>query len=329
MESVDYPIWLWTAFTVGIVIILAFDLWVIQKEAHAPSFREAALWSAFWIVLALAFGGYIFLHYGTHKGLEYITGYLIEKSLSIDNVFVWMVVFQYFAVPPRYQHRVLFYGVLGAIVMRALFIAAGVTLINLFHWIVFVFGAILIFTGIRLAVRHGEEVHPERNPVVRLARRFLPMTAEYHGQRFFVRRGHMLLATPMLLVLLVVESTDVVFAIDSIPAILAITRDGFIVWTSNVMAILGLRALYFLVVGVLGLFRYLNYGLAAVLVFVGVKMLISEFYKIHVGISLGVVATIIGIAILASVIAERREARRLAAAGRPADPPGEGASAAH
>ncbi len=298
----DFPLWLWFAFTAFVIVLLAIDLGIFHREAHVVGFREAAVWSVIWIALALLFNLYIFLAYGKQAGLEFLTGYLVEKSLSLDNVFVWMVIFSYFAVPAQYQHRVLFYGILGAIVFRGLFIATGVTLLNLFHWVVYVFGALLIFTGIRLAVRQEEEVHPERNPLVRLTRRIFPMTSGYHGQKFFVRAGKRLMATPLLLVLVVVESTDVLFAVDSIPAILAITRDPFIVWTSNVFAILGLRALFFLLAGVLGIFVHLHYGLAAILVFVGIKMVLSEFYKIPIGISLGVVAGILLVTILVSLL---------------------------
>lgn len=298
----DFPLWLWFAFTAFVIVLLAIDLGIFHREAHVVGFKEAAVWSVIWIALALLFNLYIFLAYGKQAGLEFLTGYLVEKSLSLDNVFVWMVIFSYFAVPAQYRHRVLFYGILGAIVFRGLFIATGVTLLNLFHWVVYVFGALLIFTGVRLAVRQEEEVHPERNPLVRLTRRIFPMTSGYHGQKFFVRDGKRLMATPLLLVLVVVESTDVLFAVDSIPAILAITRDPFIVWTSNVFAILGLRALFFLLAGVLGIFVHLHYGLAAILVFVGIKMMISEFYKIPIGISLGVVAGILLVTILVSLL---------------------------
>jgi tellurite resistance protein TerC len=239
--------------------------------------------------------------------LEFLTGYLIEWSLSVDNMFVFAVIFSYFAVPAQYQHRVLFWGILGALLMRGALILVGTTLIERFHWIIYVFGGFLILTGIKLFRQRGETVHPEKNPVLRLARRWLPLTKQHEGQKFFVRRNGRLWATPLFLVLLIVETTDLVFAVDSIPAIFAITTDPFIVYTSNVCAILGLRALYFLLAGVMGMFRYLKVGLAAVLCFVGAKMMVMEVYKIPIGLSLGVVGTILTVAILASVAAARRE----------------------
>jgi len=313
----EYPVWAWAAFTLAVLGMLLVDLLVFHREAHEVRVKEAALWSGIWIAAGLLFGLFVWWNHGSQAGLEYYTGYLIEKSLSLDNVFVWMVVFSYFAVHPRYQHRVLFWGVVGAIVLRGLFIAAGVSLLEAFHWLVYVFGALLIVTGVRLALAGEERVDPERNPILRLVRRMVPMTESYVGQAFFVRRAGRLMATPMLAVLVVVETTDVMFALDSVPAVLAITREPFIVWTSNVAAILGLRALYFLIAGVLAQFRYLNYGLAVVLAYVGVKMAISEFYKIPTPISLAVIAAIVGTAIAASVVAERRE--RLQAA-QPANP---------
>ncbi len=313
----DYPIWAWVAFTVGVIFMLLLDLQVFHREAHEVRVREAAAWSLVWIAAGVLFGWFVWWERGSQAGLEYFTAYLIEKSLSLDNVFVWMVVFGYFAVAPRYQHRVLFWGVVGAIVMRGIFIAAGVSLLKAFHWVVYVFGAILVITGLRLAFRGEEEVLPEHNPVLRMVRRLIPMTETYEGQAFFVRRAGRLMATPMLAVLVVVETTDLMFAVDSVPAVLAITREPFIVWTSNVAAILGLRALYFLIAGVLRQFRYLHYGLAVVLIYVGGKMAASEFYKIPTPISLGVIAAIVGTAIVLSVVAEIRER---AQAAQPVNP---------
>lgn len=301
------PIWLWVGFTFIVLFILALDLGVFHRRARVVGLREAAIWYTVWVSLALLFNLGIFLWLGAAKGTEFLTGYIIELSLSVDNIFVFLVIFSYFAVPAQYQHRVLFYGILGAIVMRGLFIATGVTLLNMFHWVIYIFGAFLVFTGIRLALRKEGQVHPERNPILRLARRFLPVTRKYHGQRFFLRQHGRWVATPLFLVLLALEATDLVFAVDSVPAILAITRDPFIVWTSNVMAILGLRALFFLLSGILRLFRYLNVGLALVLCFVGVKMLASEFYTMPTIISLGVIAGILAATILASYVAARRE----------------------
>ena len=304
----DYPIWLWVGFTVFVLLLLTIDLGVFHRKAHAVSLREAAVWYVVWVSLAILFNLGIFLWLGADKGTEFLAGYIIEVSLSVDNVFVWLIIFSYFAVPAQYQHRVLFLGILGAIVFRGLFIATGVTLLNMFGWLIFIFGAFLIFTGIKLALRKEEEVHPERNPVVRLVRHFLPVTPGYEGQRFFIRRHGRLMATPLFMVLLVVEASDLVFAMDSVPAILAITRDPFIVWTSNVFAILGLRALFFLVAGILRHFRYLKVGLALVLCFVGAKMLVSDFYHVSTPLSLGVVAGILAVTMLASYLATRREA---------------------
>jgi len=313
----EYPIWAWAAFTVGVIFMLLLDLQVFHREAHEVRAREAAAWSLVWIAAGVLFGLFVWWERGGQAGLEYFTAYLIEKSLSLDNVFVWMVVFGYFALAPRYQHRVLFWGVVGAIVMRGLFIAAGVSLLKAFHWVVYVFGAILVVTGLRLAFKGEEEVLPEHNPILRVVRRFIPMTETYEGQAFFVRRAGRLMATPMLAVLVVVETTDIMFAVDSVPAVLAITREPFIVWTSNVAAILGLRALYFLISGVLRQFRYLHYGLAVVLIYVGGKMAASEFYKIPTLISLGVIAVIVGTAIVLSAVAEMRER---AQAAQPVNP---------
>jgi tellurite resistance protein TerC len=293
---------LWAAFNVVVFVMLALDLGVFHRKAHTVHLREAAIWSAVWIGLSLVFNGVVYLWKGSEAGLQFLTGYLIEKSLSIDNIFVFVLIFSYFSVPAAYQHRVLFWGILGALVMRAILIAAGVVLIEKFHWIIYVFGAFLIFTGWRMA-RHSEvEIHPEANPVVRLARRFLPLHPNYEGQRFFVRQGGRLLATPLFLVLLIVESTDLVFAVDSIPAILAISTDPFIVYTSNVFAILGLRALYFLLAGIIDRFRYLRVGLAVVLVFVGFKMVVSDLYRIPIAVALGVVGGVILASIIASLV---------------------------
>ncbi len=287
--------------------MLGVDLGVFHRKAHVPSFKEAAIWSIVWIAVALIFNGVVWVWLGHQKALEFFTGYLVEKALSADNIFVFAVIFNYFAVPPEYRHRVLFWGVLGAIVFRLTFILAGTALLKKFHWVIYIFGIIVIVSGIKLLTRKEEEIDPERNPVLQLARRFLPVTPSYHGQKFFVRSNGKLFATPLMLVLLVVESTDIVFAVDSIPAIFAITRDPFIVFTSNICAILGLRALYFLLEGMIRLFRYLDEGLAVILVFIGVKMLLSEFYKIPTWVALGFVATVLTITIVLSLIAERRE----------------------
>lgn len=307
METASFPVpvWAWIAFILFVVGMLAIDLLVFHRRAHRITIREAGLWSAVWVSLAMLFSVLVTLWMGPSKGLEFVTGYIIEWSLSVDNLFVFLVLFSYFAVAPEFRHRVLFYGILGAILMRGAFIAGGLVLLALFHWVIYVFGAFLIFTGFKLAVRTEEEVEPERNPVLRLARRYLPVTERYEGQRFFVRRAGRWMATPMFLVLLAVESTDVVFAVDSVPAVLAITRDPFIVYTSNVFAILGLRALFFLLAGILEYFSYLRYGLAAVLVFVGIKMVIADFYKIPTPISLAVVGGLLATSMLASYLSVR------------------------
>jgi tellurite resistance protein TerC len=320
MDASTYsvPIWAWAGFIGFIVAMLLLDLVVVNRHAHAPTFREAAAWSAIWVGLAGAFAGLVGATLGAAPALQFVTGYVIEWSLSVDNLFVFLVIFSYFRVPPEARHRVLFYGILGAIVMRAIFIAGGIALLTLFHWIIYVFGAFLIVTGAKLALQSEGHIEPEKNPVLALARRWVPVTRAYEGAAFFVRQptGRRL-ATPLFLVLLVIESTDIVFAVDSVPAILAITRDPFIVYTSNLFAILGLRALFFLIAGVLEYFRYLRYGLSAVLVFVGLKMLAADVYKIHPGLSLAIIATLLGISIVASIIAVRREERAAQAADMP------------
>ncbi|MDO8690373.1 MAG: TerC family protein [Dehalococcoidia bacterium] len=299
---------LWIGFNVFVLGMLVLDLGVFHRKSHVIKMKEALLWTAAWICLALTFNLGVYFLGGQDAALQFLAGYLIEKSLSIDNIFVFLLIFSAFGVPALYQHKVLFWGILGALVMRALFIAAGVSLIEAFHWMVYLFGAFLIATGIKMALQKERGIHPERNPVLRLFRRFVPVTANNEGDKFLVKRGGQYLATPLLIVLLVVESTDVLFAVDSIPAILAVTSDPFIVYTSNVFAILGLRALYFAVAGLIGLFHYLNYGLAAVLAFVGTKMLVSDIYKIPIAVALLVIAFILLTSVLASVRWPRREA---------------------
>lgn len=308
---------LWVVFNVFVLGILVLDLAVFHRKAHVVSLREALAWSCVWVSLALLFGLGIYLLRGGEKALEFITGYLIEWSLSVDNLFVFLVIFSYFAVPAIYQHRVLFWGILGALVLRALFIATGTALLSKFHWMIYVFGVFLIFTGIKLLFAGDEKIEPEKNPAVRLVRRFMKITPSFEGQRFFVRKDGMLWATPLFLVLVVVETTDVIFAVDSIPAIFAITLDPFIVYTSNVFAILGLRALFFLLAGVMGMFRFLKVGLSFVLCFVGVKMTIVDFYKIPIGISLGVVGTILLLSIVASLFVRPKEAVRSSLGSNP------------
>jgi tellurite resistance protein TerC len=298
----DVPLFVWAATLGAIGAVLALDLLVLHRDAHEVSMREAAVTSAMWVALGVLFGVGVWAVAGGEPAGEYFAGYLIEKSLSVDNIFVFALIFGYFAVPAQYQHRVLFWGVVGALVMRAGFIAAGATLLDRFSWTVYVFGVFLVVTGVRMARQRDEHVDPARNPLLRLMRRRVPMTDEYEGQRFLVHRAGRLLATPMLAVLLVVETTDVVFAVDSIPAIFAVTDDPFLVFTSNAFAILGLRALYFLLAGMISRFAYLKIGLAAVLAFVGVKLLLTQVLHLPVWLSVGVIAGILGTALVASLV---------------------------
>lgn len=302
------PWWAWAGFLGFVAAMLALDLGVFNRQSHVVSLKEAFVWCFVWFALAMGFYGLIssgLLGNGLDRqeGLEFLTGYIVELCLSVDNVFVFIVIFQYFKVDARYQHRVLFWGILGAVVMRALFIFAGISLINAFHWVIYVFGAFLVYTGVKLALPKDEDgLEPEKNPAVKLARRFLPITSGYRSGHFFVREDGRLNATPLFLVLLVVETTDVMFALDSIPAVIAITRNEFIVFTSNIFAILGLRSLYFAVSGVMQLFRYLNLGLAVILVFVGLKMLASSYVDVSIQLSLGIIGAVLAAAILASVL---------------------------
>ena len=295
-------VWMWVAFNVFVLVMLAVDLGVLHRRAHEVRLKEALVWTGIWIALALLFALGVYAWYGPQPALEFLTGYLIEKSLSVDNIFVFVLIFSYFKVPARYQHTVLFWGILGALVMRALFIFAGIALLQRLHWIIYVFGALLILTGIKMAMEKDKEIHPDKNPVLKLFRRLVPVTEDYHADRFFVKQVGHYAATPLFIVLLVVETTDIIFAVDSIPAILGITMDPFIVYTSNVFAILGLRALYFALAGVMRLFHHLHYGLSAILVFVGAKMLLADVYKLPVGVALGVIAGILLLAVIASVI---------------------------
>jgi tellurite resistance protein TerC len=298
----DVPLYVWAA-TLGVIgAMLALDLLVLHRDAHEVSMREAALTSAMWVALGVLFGVGVWVFSGGEHAGEYFAGYLIEKSLSVDNIFVFALIFGYFAVPAKYQHRVLFWGVVGALVLRAGFIAAGAALLESFSWTVYVFGGFLLLTGLRMARQRDSHVDPSRNPLLRLLRRRVPMTDGYEGQRFFVRRAGRILATPMLAVLLVVETTDVVFAVDSIPAIFAVTEEPFLVFTSNAFAILGLRALYFLLAGMITRFAYLKIGLAAVLAFVGLKLLLTHVVHLPIWLSLGVIAAILGTSLVASLV---------------------------
>ncbi len=295
-------LFLWIVFNVFVLGMLALDLGVFHRKAHAVSLKEALVWCCVWVSLALTFNAGIYIWSGPEKALEFLTGYLIEYSLSVDNVFVFAIIFSYFAVPAAYQHRVLFWGIVGALVLRAIFIAMGAALLTAFHWMIYVFGGFLIITGIKLLLTGDHKLEPEKNPVVRLVRRVMRVTHEYHGQHFFLRNNGHLWVTPLFLVLVVIESTDVIFAMDSIPAIFGITLDPFIVYTSNVFAILGLRSLYFVLAGIMDMFRYLKVGLSFVLCFVGAKMMIVDLYKIPIGVSLGVVAGILALSIVASLL---------------------------
>jgi tellurite resistance protein TerC len=311
--------WHWAAFGVFVAVMLALDLGVFHRHSRKPTLRESTFWTVFWAALALGFNGLVWHWGGSTAAIQFLTGYLVEWSLSMDNVFVFAVIFTFFQVPPKYQYRVLFWGILGAIFMRLVFILVGAALIARFEWVLLLFGALLIITGIRLAIK-DENVNPEHNIFMRFGRRILPVASGSHGKRFFARENGRRCVTPLFLVLLVVESSDVLFAIDSVPAIFGVTRDPFIVFTSNIFAILGLRALYFLLAGVMGLFRYLHYGLAAVLIFVGAKMIAEYWFELHLfkdnpWISLAVIAGLLGIAIVASLVAgpdkvEQFEVRR-------------------
>ncbi len=294
-------LWVWIVFVAFVVAMLAVDLLIFQREAHSVSMREAAGWSAVWVALGLTFGVIIWVWQGGNAAGEYYAGYLIEKSLSIDNIFVFALVLGYFSVPAAYQHRVLFWGVFGALVMRALFIAAGAALLDNFAWMIYLFGGFLVVTAIRMGMHKGGEVHPENNPVLRLMRRLTPMTDSFEGPAFFVKRNGKRFATPMLAVLVVIETTDVIFAVDSIPAIFAITRDTFLVFTSNAFAILGLRAMYFLLSGMMDRFVHLKTGLAVVLGFVGIKMLLADVYHMPIWLSLVVIAGVISASVVASM----------------------------
>ncbi|CAN5497733.1 TerC family protein [soil metagenome] len=312
----DGMFWVWVGFNVFVLAMLAVDLGIFHREAHVVSVREALTWSVVWIGLSLVFNAGLWFFWdrlapnsgytNSDAALAFLTGYLIEKALSVDNIFVFVLIFTYFSVPALYQHRVLFWGIIGALLMRGVMIALGATLIKEFHWIIYIFGAFLIFTGIRMASHRNEEVHPEKNPLIRLFKRLMPVTENYENDKFFIRRAGVLMATPLFLVLLMVETTDLIFAVDSIPAIFAVTQDPFIVYTSNVFAILGLRSLYFVLAGMIHKFYYLKLGLSVVLVFVGAKMLLAETaFKIPTALSLIVVAAIIALAVVASLVRAR------------------------
>jgi tellurite resistance protein TerC len=305
----DVALWVWLALIAVILAMLAVDLFM-HRDAHEIGVREAAIWSVFWVIIAVIVGGIIWWFYGSEFGLQYFAGYVIEKSLAVDNVFVWAVIFGYFAVPKKYQHRVLFYGVVGALIFRAIFIAAGSAVIASYAWVLYIFGAFLILTGIKMLTQRNEHIDMEKSKTLRLFRRFVPTTDEYHGQKFWIRRAGKLVATPLLAVLVVVEVTDIIFAVDSIPAIFAVTQEPFLVFASNAFAILGLRAMYFLLADLIHRFIYLKLGLSIVLVWVGIKMIVSHaFFKIPTLLSLTIVIAIIAVSVIASLMKTKGQSR--------------------
>jgi tellurite resistance protein TerC len=310
IETIGSPL-LWAGFLAFVLAMLAIDLGVFHKKAHEVSLKEAGAWTAVWVALALVFNLGVYAWFGPERALEFTTGYLIEKALAVDNIFVFVVIFSTFAIPAIYQHRVLFWGVLGALVMRAAFILAGGAFLQRFHWAIYVFGAVLAITGVKLLLQRNEELHPEKNPVVRGFQKLLPVTHQLHGGKFTILEKGRRYATPLLLALVAVEVTDVIFAVDSIPAIFAITTDPFIVFTSNIFAILGLRSMYFFLAGVITKFTYLKVGLSFVLIFVGMKMLLMDLYKVPIGVSLGIIAGILGLSVVASLVKPPAEDPRM------------------
>jgi len=297
----EHSLTLWIVFNAFILAMLIIDLKVFNRKPHEISIKESLIWTAIWIAQAIVFGIGLYYFLGTQPALDYFTGYLIEKSLSVDNIFVFLLIFTYFGVDSIYQHRVLFWGIFGALVFRLIFIFLGVALLEQFHWIIYVFGAFLIFTGIKLGLEKDKEIHPEKNPILKLVRRIVPITKSFHGPDFFIKRGSRLIATPMFVVLVVIETTDIVFALDSIPAIMAITRDPFLIYSANAFAILGLRALYFALSGVMRLFHYLHYGLAFILVYIGCKMLLENVIHIPTLFTLGVIVFTLTISVILSI----------------------------
>jgi tellurite resistance protein TerC len=303
MEAIGGSTWLWIGFSLFIFTMLSLDLGLFNRKAHTIKYREAWIWSGVWVTLAMIFAGIVFKYLGSQRGFEFLTGYLIELSLSVDNLFVFLLIFSYFKVPARFQHRVLFWGVMGALIMRLTMIFVGAALINRFHWIIYIFGAFLVYTGIKMFRQEEIEIHPDQNPLVRVVTRFLPITRHYEEEKFFTRENGKRTGTLLLLVLMVVEVTDLVFAVDSIPAIFAVTTNTFIVYTSNVFAILGLRSMYFLLAGVVEKFRYLRFGLAIVLTFIGLKMLLGAVgFHIPIKISLVFVAVVLVGSVVASLV---------------------------
>ncbi len=320
------PLYVWILLNTFIFGMLMLDLLVFHRKTHVIKVREALTWSLVWIALALAFNGGVYYFLGHDAAMKFLAGYLVEKSLSVDNLFVFLLLFGYFQVPTQYQHKVLFWGIFGALIMRGLFIFAGITLIAKFHWVMYIMGAFLVFTGVKFAFEEEKEVHPEKNPLLRLFRKFIPTTSSYEGDRFFVKRAGKWLATPLFVVLLIIETTDVIFAIDSVPAVLAITLDPFIVFSSNAFAILGLRALYFALAGMMEKFHHLHYGLAAILIFIGIKIGLQDLFHFPLWLALGFIFLALTCSILASWIWPQSTDKTLnVVAEPPAAPPPAGA----
>lgn len=298
---------LWIGFNVFVLLMLVLDLGVFHRKSTVISVKEALIWTCVWVLLAFLFNIFVFYQLGEEKAFEFFTGYIIEKSLSVDNIFVIILIFSFFNVPAAYQHKVLFWGIMGALVMRVSFILAGVELIHKFHWLIYIFGGFLIFTGIRILTQGDLKLNPEKNPVVKFVRRIFRVTRDFEGDRFFIRRGELLWATPLFVVVVLIEATDLIFAVDSIPAILAVSEDSFIVYTSNVFAILGLRSLYFALAGMEKYFTHLKYGLSAILIFVGIKMCIADYYKVPIEISLAFIILTLSVSVLTSMVMQRSE----------------------
>jgi len=298
---------LWIGFNFFVIVMLILDLGVFHRKSKVVSVKEALIWTCVWVFLAFLFNVFVYYQLGEEKAFEFFTGYLIEKSLSVDNIFVIILIFSYFNVPAAYQRKVLFWGIMGALVMRVCFILAGVELIHKFHWLIYIFGGFLIFTGIRILTQGDLKLNPEKNPVVKFVRRIFRVTRDFEGDQFFIRRGKLLWATPLFVVVVLIEATDLIFAVDSIPAILAVSDDSFIVYTSNVFAILGLRSLYFALAGMEKYFTHLKYGLSAILIFVGVKMCIADYYKVPIEISLAFIILTLAVSVLSSMVMQRSE----------------------
>jgi len=305
----EINIWFWVIFNAFVLLMLALDLGVFHKKLHVVSVKEALIWSGVWIFMALCFNGFIYYMFGEIKALEFFTGYVIEKALSVDNIFVFVLIFTYFQIPSIYQHKVLFWGIIGALIMRVIFIFAGVALLEKFHWTIYVFGGILIFTGIKMLLEKDKKIEPDKNPLIKFFKKIMPTTNELHGDKFFIKQNNKNYATPLFIVLIMIEITDLIFAVDSIPAILAVTQDHFIVYTSNVFAILGLRSLYFALAHIIDRFKYLAVGLAIILVFVGLKMVSIDFYKIPIHFSLLIIISILIISVLFSLIKTKKSVK--------------------